>query len=167
MAVRGNGRPELEVTIDPGDMARLLKDARAFDAELAKATRKRLRDAASEGVTDIRHRLMGRTFKTDRGLARGLAAGTKVSIRTGARTAGVSIVTTGAKLPADKQAMVRAYNKPSFRHPVHGNRDVWVNQKGRPYFGAVLDEKKPAMLAAMEAALKDAAETIRAGEVHS
>lgn len=167
MAVRGSGASEVEVTIDPRDMSRLLKDARTFDAALAKATRKRLRDAAQEGVQDVKSRLMGRTFRTDAGLARGLAAGTKVSIRTGARTAGVSIVTTGAKLPADKQALVRAYNKPSFRHPVYGNRNAFVNQRGRPYFGAVLDEKKPAMLAAMEAALHDAAETIRAGEVHS
>jgi hypothetical protein len=166
MPTRGtSGGSEVEVRLDPKDLGRLLREAKEFAPELAKATRKRLRDVAGEGVTDVRRRLMGRTFHHDTGLASGLAAGTKVSIRTGANTAGVSIVTTGTKLPAGKQPMVRAYNKRTFRHPVFGNRNVWVTQRGRPYFGAVLDERKSSMLQAMEAALREAAETIRTGEV--
>lgn len=154
---------EFHAQMDPRDLSRLLKDVKAFDAELAKALRKRLRTAGEAGVKDVKRRLMGRTFKTDVGLARGLAAGTKVSIKTSAKNAGVSIVTTGAKLPAAKQAMVRAYDKPTFRHPVYGNRAAWATQKGRPYFGAVLNESKRNMQDAIEAALRDAAKTVQHG----
>jgi hypothetical protein len=158
--MRGASGDGLEIRLDPASFGRLMRAARAYDAELAKAVRKRLRVAANEGVKDVKQRLLSRPFHTDAGLAAGLAAGTRVSIKTGIKTGGVSIVTTGSRLPAGKQAMVRAYDKPSFRHPVFGNRDVWVTQAGRPYFGAVLDERKPAMRAAVEQALADAAATL-------
>lgn len=155
---------DVSVELQPDDLRRLLGDIKAFDTKLATATRKRLRVAAEPAVKDVRNRLMTRTFSTDAGLARGLAAGTKVSIRTGVRTSGVTIATTGAKLPAEKRALVKAYNKPSFRHPVYGT-GVWVTQNGRPYFGAVLDSKRADMRRAMEHALRDALNTIAAGTV--
>ena len=34
--------------------------------------------------------------------------------------------------------MVKVYNMPTFRHPLYGNRQVWVQQKGRPYFNAAI-----------------------------
>lgn len=167
MAVHSGGG-DLEIKIDPADMSKLLRDVRAFDANLSKALRKQLRLAAVPAVKDVQARLMGRTFKTDAGLARGLAAGTKVSIRGGKRNAGVSIVTTGAKLPAAKQAMVQAFNMPSFRHHVFqraGVKNVWVAQSGRPYFGSILNARKRDMEAAVVRALEDAAKTIRSGTV--
>lgn len=164
---------ELEVRIDPKDFSRLVRDIRDFDPKLANATRRRLRDAAKPAVADVQRRLMGRTFKTDAGLARGLAAGTKVSIRTAKRGGGIAITTTTAGFKgADREAkaaMVRAYNKRSFRHPVfkrEGRPEVWVRQNGRPYFGTVLYEKKAAMQDAMEKALQDAAATVKAATVN-
>jgi anti-sigma factor RsiW len=157
----------IDVQIDPAQFARLMRDVRGFDAELAKAIRRRLRDAADPAVKDVKRRLLSApSHQRTHSLRKALAAGTKLSIRTGAGTAGVSIRTTGAKLPADKQAMVRAFDKRSFRHRVFG-RDVWKVQPGRPYFGAVLDERKQPMQAAMEHALDDAAATIHAGEVNT
>jgi hypothetical protein len=97
MPVRSNA--ELTVEIDPGDFSRLLREVKAFDGELAKATRKRLRDAGQAGVKDVQKRLLTATSHSNTGLRAGLAAGTKLSIKTGVRTAGISIVTTGAKLP--------------------------------------------------------------------
>jgi hypothetical protein len=75
---------EIEVRLDPRLLGQFLREVRGFSPELAKTTRKRLREAAVPAVNDVKKRLMGRTFKTDTGLAAGLAAGTKLSIRTGA-----------------------------------------------------------------------------------
>lgn len=158
------GTSEIDVQLDPGSLSRLLRDTRAFDAEFYKSTRKRLRDAGQAGVKDVQNRLLTATSHSNTGLRAGLAAGTKVSIKSGVRTAGVSITTTGAKLPAAKQAMVKAYNQPSLRHPVFG-RDVYVDQRGRPYFGSVLDERKPDMARAVSMALEDAARTISGADV--
>lgn len=157
---------DVSVEIQPDDLRRLLADIKAFDKKLATATRKRLRQAAEPAVLDVRHMLASGSYARDTGLRRGLAAGTKVSIRTGIRTTGVSITTTGTKLPAQKRAMVKAFNKPSFRHPAFGNREAWVTQEGRPYFGAVLWERRTSMRNAMEQALTDALRTVEAGTVH-
>lgn len=156
---------EFSAQLAPADLSRLLRDTKAFDDAFYKATRKRLRAAGQEGVKDVQRRLVTATSHSNTGLRKGLAAGTKVSIRTGARTAGVTITTTGAKLPAGKQPMVKAYNQASIRHPVYGNRSVWVDQRGRPYFGSVLDQRKRDMQTAVESALRDAAETISGGHV--
>jgi hypothetical protein len=41
----------------------------------------------------------------------------------------------GRGLPADLKAMPRKFDNPgTFRHPVMGNRDVWVSQTGDPWF---------------------------------
>lgn len=157
---------DVSVEIQPDDLRLLLGDIKAFDTKLATATRKRLRQAAEPAVADVRHVLLSGSYRTDAGLTRGLAAGTKVSIRTGVRTNGVSITTTGTKLPPEKRAMVKAFNQSTFRHPAFGNRDAWVNQAGRPYFGSVLWERRASMRSAMEQALHDALETIQAGTVH-
>jgi hypothetical protein len=150
---------DLRIEVDPHGLARIVRAAKAFDANLAKSLRKRLREAAQVGQKDVQRRLQGRSFHIDEGLARGLARGTTVSVRSGTRSAGVSIRTSAKALPADKAPMVRAYNKPSFRRRVYG-RDVWVEQKGRPYFGAVLDEHKEDMRVAVETAISDAAKIL-------
>lgn len=88
-----------------------------------------------------------------------------MSIRAGAKVAGVQITTTGAKLPPGKRAMVRAYDKRSFRHRVFGE-NVWFTQEGRPYFGSVLTPHARQMHAGMEHALIDAAKSFRTGQVN-
>lgn len=127
--------------------------------------------------------------KSGTGTVRGaLQAGTRVTIMaSNPRTAGVKIVTSGAKLPPNKRALVKAMNKESFRHPVFANpshvrnwrtkavralaafRGIapkkvqswkWVEQKGHPYFGAVLAERRSAIEADISAAAQRAADQI-------
>lgn len=158
----------VQVTIDPADFARLVREVRSVDKTLATALRRRIREAAQPAVADVKTRLSGGAYRRDVGLRRGLAAGTKVSIRTGLKTAGVSIVTTAAKLPTGRQAMVFAFDKPSFRHPVFprsGEKQTWAEQKGRPYFGSVLAEHAGQMEQAVGQAVLDAARTVSAGVV--
>jgi hypothetical protein len=157
--------PSIEVRLEPRAFAQMLREVRGFDRALATATRKRLREAADPAVKAIRARIRGGGFRTDVGLAKGLAAGTKLSIRTGQREPGVTITTTASKLPAGKAAMVHAFNKHTFRHPVGGNRDVWVNQRGRPYFGSTIAHHERSMREGMEQAIRDAAATIKSGDL--
>jgi hypothetical protein len=94
-----------------------------------------------------------------------LAQGTKVSISTGVRAAGVTIRTRPTYLTADQQNMVHAYNKGTFRHPLFGDWKTPITQTGRPYFGSVILPFTPAMRVAMNEAVRDAGRTIRAGTV--
>lgn len=175
---------ELQFVIDGASFTRIMRGAKEFDADLAKATRKRLRDAAKPAIADIKRELLSIPVKRDVGLRRGLAAGTRLSIRTG-RRGGVLITTSGAKLPAGKQGLARVFNQPSFRHPVfahpEGERNartrgarmrhrlgiskrendwVWVRQSGHPYFHASIERHAEAMREAMMAALDDALQAI-------
>lgn len=156
----------VEARIDPASFAKLLADVKAFDAALSRALRKRLRLAAVDAVAEVRKTLeqptpAGRPMRPD-GVRADLAASTRVAILAGQRAAGVRIVTTSAKLDAAHKAMLKAYNKPHWRHPIRGHKSArWVNQAGRPYFGAVIGARKAAMATAVEAALVEARSVIR------
>ena len=41
---------------------------------------------------------------------------------------------TGRGLPENLAAMPRKFDSTEFRHPVMGNRDVWVTQRSQPWF---------------------------------
>jgi hypothetical protein len=60
--------------------------------------------------------------------------------------------------------MVRAWNRPSFRHPVYGNRETWVTQTGHPYFESTILQHRVDVQLAILRALQDA---IRAMETRA
>lgn len=155
----------ITIVLDPEAFGRMVTDIKGFDKKLYSNLRKELRRAGESAVLAVRDRVLSGEAKTDTGLRRGIAAGTKVSISGSVSRGGVSIKTTGNRLPPDKRAMVKAYNKSSFRHPVFGDPQVWLVQTGRPYFGHVLDDKKPEMEAAVRKALYDAVSSIRGAKV--
>lgn len=156
-----------DFTVEVADLARLQADVRDFPAALRTALDKRLGAVAQAGAGPVRTQLRTRPHHIDVGLAEGLAAGTKVvRARGDARTAGAAVVTTGERLSANRQAMVYAFNKPSFRRPVFGHRDRMVTQSGRPYFGVVLDRRRADAEAGVNQALADAAGTVTAGRVN-
>lgn len=71
-----------------------------------------------------------------------LAAGVTSSIRTGRVSKktgdvsgeGIRITATAKKLPMDQKPMLYLYGRDKFRHPVFGDTDTWVNQRGKPWF---------------------------------
>lgn len=71
-----------------------------------------------------------------------LAAGVTASIRTGrvskktgdVTREGIRITATKKRLPAGSQPMLYLYGRDKFRHPVFGDTDTWVNQRGKPWF---------------------------------
>jgi hypothetical protein len=161
--------PAVEIQLDPVTFRRLMRDVKEFDPAMSRALRKRLRLAGESAVREVRSTIKedtpeGTPFKPG-GVRDGLAAGTKVSILAGKRMAGVRITTTGARLTAAHKAMVKAYNRQSFRHPVGGNRDVWVSQEGRPYFGSILRDKRAEMQLAIHEAVSEAAHELNSRRV--
>jgi len=153
------------VRLDPVSFGRVMRDIKAFDPALAKALRVKFRIVAATVVADVKRTILEPTpggADHNVGVRQGLADGTRLSILTGKRVSGVRISTSSAKLAAAHQAMAKAYNKRSFRHPVFG-RDTWVSEGGRPYFGAVIAHHKAELHLAAMSALEEAAATVRAG----
>ena len=92
-----------------------------------------------------------------------LIAATKVSVSFSRRAAGAKIVTGSSKLSAAHKGLLNVYNKKSFRHPVYGNKAVWVEQQGRPYFGsAITQAMNHAVVEEIWSALDDATRAIGA-----
>mgnify|MGYP000364350185 CR=1 FL=1 len=111
------------------------------------------------------------------------------SISNSARRAGVRIVTSPRRLPPIKRPMAKALNKEVFRHPVFadptrvrslrsrvvnamnrlrvklGQEPVksweWVNQSGRPYFGATINAHTDDVRRRVKAVMEDMSETLR------
>lgn len=142
----------------------VVRGAKEFDRALGNHLRKRIRDAAkpiAEKVkAEVRKPPRGGGKGESTGLREGIAAGVGVRITTGSRSAGVTIAATPNRLPTNQRAMVKAYNKDAFRHPVFGNRSAWAVQLGRPYFGSVIYDELPEVRKEVQAALEDAAQEI-------
>lgn len=87
---------------------------------------------ANEAVTTGKRLISRRDYDKRRMQARGvreaIAAGVRLSNRKSGRFAGVTIRSSGSKLPPDQKTLPRAFNRGKWRHPVFGNRNVWVDQ---------------------------------------
>lgn len=153
----------------------LAKDLRkAGRTDLRKALRKRIAEAGKPVLDDVKAAVrdlpvtsrgggtsqrrkynVGRAT-TDRaktsaarrhaGLRATIASATKLQIT----AKGVRFVVQSSKLPADQQSLPRHLDsEKGWRHPVFGDRDVWVHQQGRPYFAVTIKKKGPAFRAAI------------------
>ncbi len=113
-------------------------------------------DENGKGVFTVTKSIVRESFSVREALARGTSlAVTKA--KSGGR---VSIKTSPRLLPANRRVMAKAYNKESWRHPTFGNSEVWHEQSGNPYFGAVILEHRRALAAAVERALDEAVDIV-------
>ena len=155
---KSSGSGPLEIRIDAREFGALLRDAKAFDADLSRRLRKSIREAAKPAVDDVKSAVQSIPAKRDRGVRRGIAAGVGLRINSGSSKGGaVTIAASGNRVPGPHRAMVRLLNKPSWRHPVFGDKQHWVTQSGRPYFGSVILTHRENILRAVEDALNEAA----------
>lgn len=147
MLAQNNGG--FSVVIDPQQWYRFKKELDAFDPALARALRKRIRDAGKVAAEAVKKKLSEASPAGGDNSGEGraaLIAATRVSVTFGKRVAGSRIVTSGSKLPAAHQGLLKVYNKRTFRHPVFARKGAgkgswdgtWVAQKGNPYFGTVI-----------------------------
>lgn len=145
---------ELQVRVDSAEFRRVMTQAQSFDRRLYLQLRRRLRAASQPVVREVQqHLAAGGPSKT--GMRAGLAAGTRASVSTG-KKAGVTITTSPSKLPANKRAMAKTWNKSVFRHRVFGE-DVWRSQAGNPTTPVILHQRlrfQRAVVAALQDTLR-------------
>lgn len=123
----------MQITIrDNGDLkaaARALRrnaDAKELRKEFTKAIRDELRPA----VGAVRAAYGG-----GKHLRPALAKATRMEVRTAGRHAGARIRVDGRRMFPRGGSLPAMYEgEKRWRHPVFGNRDIWVSQKGRPTF---------------------------------
>ncbi|MCQ9178757.1 hypothetical protein KMT30_06870, partial [Streptomyces sp. IBSBF 2953] len=90
-----------------------------------------------------------RPYSAD-GLRGRMSKATRVEVRTVGRDAGVAIRVDGRKMPSKMKALPKGMEGTRrWRHPVFGNREVWVTQPPHPYFFRVV---RPAGTAGRRAA---------------
>jgi hypothetical protein len=186
---RGSVASEPPIRIDAHEFARLMRDAKAFDRDLALKIRRNMRLAAAPIVADAKRTVLEpppNDKPGTRGVRRALASGISFRVGTGAGKKGGSVrISASSKgLPPERKAMLRLYNKKKgWRHPVYarggdgklavktrrkrsvggliGRREtVWVHQQGRPYFGSVILEHRRAMQLAVLEAMNEAARAL-------
>lgn len=123
--------------------------------ELRKELNAGLRRAAKPLVRKTRTEAL-RRLPSRGGLARQVAREPqRVQVRTGARTAGVRLVV------GKRDGGAQAANRGVIRHPVFGNRDVWVNQRvPAGWFDDTVKQNVPAVRRELEQALHDVAERV-------
>lgn len=155
-AARGGGAPrsaKTVVSVDAQDFRKVLLATKEFEPALYKALRARLRTIGRDLIGDMQGELGSGE------LSGPIAGGLKASISKGnvnAKGAGLRIRATSKLLPDGKKVMLKAYNRPAFRHPVFGDTNVWIQQPGRPYFGSVITARRQQVADDVRLALAEA-----------
>jgi hypothetical protein len=129
---------------DTGDLKRLIRDLRQLDREVAKQLTKELRGAVAPITSDVRSMYRGLPSRGRRGrkdppLRQLLASATRGQVRTARKDTGIRVRVDGRRMPPGMRSLPAMVEGPPegkpWRHPVYGNRNVWVPQRspGRFY----------------------------------
>lgn len=126
------------------DLKRIATELRKMDnKQLKKQFSKELRAAAKPMVPAVRQSIRNipssRGYSAD-GLRGRMSKAVKLEVKLTGKQAGVRIRVDGRKMPTHEkalQAYMEGLKKP-WRHPVFGNREVWVKQDPNPYFYKVV-----------------------------
>lgn len=132
---------------------------------LKHAGRTELRRALNTGIRQSAKPLVGKTRAAARrklpkagGLAEQVAKEPqRVQVRTGAKTAGVRMVV------GKKQGGARGSNRGKIRHPVFGNREVWVEQdipEAAGWYDDTIKDDAPQVRRGIERAMQDVADKV-------
>lgn len=70
---------------------------------------------------------------------------------------------TGRGLPEGLRSMPRRFDEAEFRHPVMGNRDVWVSQRGDPWFWEPIKNNLSTFRAEIDQALEETRQMLERG----
>lgn len=138
------------------DFLRLSKALKhAGQKELRKQLTAGIKKAAKPLIADSRSEAKVRLPSSGGLAARVARAPQRVQVRTGAKTAGVRIVVS------EPGGAARGANAGAIRHPVFGNRDVWVSQKVRPgWFDDPMNAGAPVVRGHIEDVMENVAEQI-------
>lgn len=148
--------------VDTSDFQRLAAQAARFSPELAKQMRNELRAAARLATRAVQREI--KAWPTHgvkhTGLRSKVAAGVTSTVQASTRDYKLYIRQTGRALDAKQQRLPRHIDKGAWRHPVYGNRKVWVAQRGHPYYVSTIRKEWPRVLEHASQALNKAARSV-------
>lgn len=141
----------VQVTVDQSKLAALAlrlekeEDGKALKRDLARNLREAVRPAVDEikaGAEKIKSGSRSSVRPTKKkpmaesaiSLGAAIARSINVSVRTKGRSADVRIGARKSGMPRGFTNAPKRVNAQSWRHPVYGDRDVWVAQVGNPRF---------------------------------
>lgn len=124
-----------EFYLDRAAFAQFDKDLKKFSPALRRAYRKSLREIVEAGAAAVRRDVLAPPLNDkpgSTGMREQIAGAISSSVSYSAKSANAKVVASGSK----SGGVAAPYNKRNLRHPVFGNREVWVEREQRPYFGA-------------------------------
>lgn len=135
----------VSVVADTRQLSRLARDLRLAAPEAWKACRASLKATGQMVANDAKRRA---SYSTR------IPGSIKVRVTSGGN---VKIV-AGGPAAADAAPLENRGRSGAFRHPVYGNRDVWVEQPARPFLAPALDAHREEVGKAIEDAVVTAVE---------
>lgn len=162
------------IDLDPTDFAKVVKEVQQVEPEFRKNVKKRLKQAAEPIVQEVKQAALnipsskGDVTQTRKkkgenlGLRASLANAVQADINPTKKGAIAKIrVSTTKFMSASGRPRTLPYymegrRKRAWRHPVFGNRDVWVAQSPHPFLGVTVKPHKEEFATAVVKALDDA-----------
>lgn len=131
---------------DTSEFKILLEQFRDVPKELRSSIRRAVREAAADFVGDV---------KADASWSSRIPASVRTTTSFSQKAPGVRIFVDSKKAPHARpyEGMAKGGNESKFRHPVYGDREVWVTQATRPFFRPNVEKHRAQVLDAIESAL--------------
>lgn len=124
---------------------------------LSKARQNR----ATGHYTERQVRSVARRIQKMSSLREAIAAAAGSSVSASEKKVALSFRVRAGQLPPSQRKLPRRWDNPSgWKHPVFGNRKVWVKQIGHPYFRTTISGSKDQVTASVVSAMTVAAEKI-------
>lgn len=133
---------------------------RQLAADLRRAVEPAKRDAAASLMS-----MASTHAEAEEPLRAAVASGLTVNARVTGRNVGVKVRSRKARLRGFANAPKRLNNPNGWRHPVYGDREVWVHQVGKPeWFDRPIRDGRARYRVAVERAMQASADRITRGK---
>lgn len=161
------------IRVDASDLRKAGRVAKAYGPELQKQLRKQLRVAGALGAKEAKSRILQMPSSStssryvavskrgrivEKNLRDLIAAAVSVNVAVANRPdIRIRIRRTPALNAIGAGGIAKAINTGRWKHPVFGDREVWVQQKGIEFFDHRIEARREEMKILVKAALDDAA----------
>lgn len=138
--------PAQPVQVQFPGYGRFMADLALLSPEIRKETRAELRKIMED---------VGDTARSKASWSSRIPGAIKASV--GTKNLGLTVRAADAPHAKAYEGLASGGSRSSFRHPVYGNRNVWVTQSTRPFAMPALAEREDEALRRVEDALESAA----------
>ena len=112
-------------------------------------------------LTERQARSIAKRAEKMRSLRSNIAAATGASVSVNPKQVTLAFRVRARQMPPSQRKLPRRWDQENgWRHPVFGNRNVWVTQYGHPYFRKTIYSRKGEVTAGVVEALSRAADVI-------